>query len=188
MTTDVVFVGNGKMTTDYSDLVDSSDIIIRSQTCKNYGGLAGSGTDILCVRPSNEPFGKEVARDKKIPQGVANECTALFMAHRYPRQNLELLYKHYPRLRHLPLMCVNEESTRQLLLQHGATTKRTDNQVNPTMGMCLLHHFIEWRRPLQLSLTCVGFAWDYGYDDHDDNTERTIQQDWANAGLMEFMQ
>jgi hypothetical protein len=186
MFTNMVFVGNGEMKTDYSELVDGANLVVRSQHCENYGGFAGTKTDVLCVRPSNEPFGKDVARERKIPQQVVDDCSVLFMAYRNPRPNLELLYKNYPRLRNLPLLSVNEYPTQQLLLEHGATTKRKDKQLNPTMGMCLLHHFVDWWKPLQFGLTCVGFAWNYGYDDHDDDVERTIQQNWAAEGLMEF--
>lgn len=183
----VVFVGNGTMQTDYSDVVNSADMVIRSQGCVNYGVFAGTKTDVLCVRPSNEPFGEGMARNKDVHAYAAQDCRYVISAHRSPHPSYELLFEGYPYLRHHPMCLINEEPTRQLLLRRGATVSRDDGQLNPTMGMCLLHSFMEHQLYFSVDLTCVGFAWRYGWDDHDQNIERKIQLEWAEQGHMRFL-
>ena len=184
----MVFVGNGVMKSNLSHIVNAADFVIRSQRCHYLGDLSGSKTDMLCVRPSNEPFGVETAQNKRIPENAVTTCKCLFSAYRRPHPSFELLFKNYPSLARKPRIVVSETPTRQLLEEHGARTTRRDGQLNPTMGMCLLHHFIMRELWRWIRLSCIGFAWQYGYDDHDQDTERLIQQAWAKKGFMEFVQ
>lgn len=182
-----VFVGNGTIERDQSHIVQSADIVIRSQHCANYQGRAGNKTDILCVRPSNEPFGAETAAEKRIPQDAAKSCSHLIMCSRTPNPNIALLLKNYPTLQQTPMFSLTEDATRELLRHRGARVRRNDNQLNPTMGMCLLHYFITKELYRWVDLTCIGFAWDFKrHDDHDGDMEMTIQREWMREGWFEF--
>ena len=184
----IVFVGNGVMTHDLSHIVDAADIVIRSQHCANYLGMAGTKTNILCIRPSNEPFGTETATELRIPKQAALHCKHLLMCHRNPRPDVALLLRNYPQLRHVSMTTFSEEPTRKLLVGLGANIKRDDGQLNPTMGMVLLHQFVERKLYRTMNLCCVGFSWGYShYDDHDADIEQMIQRGWEQKGFMRFI-
>ncbi|MBU3694719.1 MAG: hypothetical protein FGM40_07825 [Rhodocyclaceae bacterium] len=51
----LVVVGNAPLTIDYSDLIDSSDVVVRMNECKNYSSFAGGKTTIICVNNMGPP-------------------------------------------------------------------------------------------------------------------------------------
>ena len=185
----IVFVGNGKMTSNLSNYIDNSFCVIRSQRCgPEYNRKAGSKTDVLCVRPSNEPYGKETAQKKLIPTQAADDCSCLFMCVRGKDPQTAVLFANYPVLKHKPMLTLNEEPARALLIKRGAVTHKQHKSINPTLGLVLLQFAVERKFYEFHKIVCVGFAWDFGkYKEHKPDTEQLIEQEWANQGFLEFI-
>lgn len=51
----IVVVGSAPLQIDYGNLVDSSEIVVRFNDCKNFGGASGQRTDIIYVNNTGSP-------------------------------------------------------------------------------------------------------------------------------------
>lgn len=51
----LTIVGNAPLQHDFSDFIDSSDCVVRFNTCKRYGGNSGTKTDILVLNNTGDP-------------------------------------------------------------------------------------------------------------------------------------
>lgn len=58
----IAIVGSGQFTTDLSSEIDSCDLVLRFNECKNYGKNCGKKTDILCVRNSGLPADRMIEK------------------------------------------------------------------------------------------------------------------------------
>lgn len=52
---EIVIIGNGDVTVDYSQLVNSADFVVRINEPRNYGGNSGTKIDALCVTNLSTP-------------------------------------------------------------------------------------------------------------------------------------
>jgi hypothetical protein len=57
----MVIVGNAPLAFDYSPLVDSADVVVRLNDCKNDVGFSGTKTTILCVSNTGAPARRYIA-------------------------------------------------------------------------------------------------------------------------------
>lgn len=51
----LIFVGSAPLRRDFSGFIDSCDCVVRFNNCKNYGGNAGTKTDILVLNNAGNP-------------------------------------------------------------------------------------------------------------------------------------
>ena len=51
----LVVVGNAPLTIDYSGLIDSADVVIRMNECKNHSSFSGTKTTVICVNNMGPP-------------------------------------------------------------------------------------------------------------------------------------
>lgn len=183
----LVFVGNGAMSRNLGDYINAATCVVRSQRCgPNFGKRSGSKTDVLCVRPSNEPWGRETAEDRLIPQKAAKECILSMLIWRHENPQTKILLRHYPSLQNKPMLMLNEEPARQLLL--GRIHKEGNDEVNPTLGMVFLKYMIDRQMYKQFDIQCAGFGWHYGpYKEHWATIEKQIHEEWASQGFLEFL-
>lgn len=52
---EIVIVGNGDVSVDYSQLIDNAHFVIRINESRNYGGHSGTKVDALCVTNLSTP-------------------------------------------------------------------------------------------------------------------------------------
>jgi len=78
----VVIVGNGQPDRDYSEAIDSHDVVVRINNATHFStGLMGRRTDVLFVRSAANPHGQLISTDApkwRIPGQVVDDAK-LFM-------------------------------------------------------------------------------------------------------------
>ena len=62
---EIVIIGNGDVTVDYSQLINSADFVVRINELRNYGGNSGTKVDALCVTNLSTP-GRLCSKNKTL--------------------------------------------------------------------------------------------------------------------------
>ena len=96
----LVIVGNAPLDSDFSEIIDSCDCVVRFNNCKNYNVNSGGKTDILILTNTGDPFKQATLKfmlKKRGKDDVKKELPYLHTAKYiwFIRPNTLFLYTHF---------------------------------------------------------------------------------------------
>lgn len=124
----ITIVGNAPLSIDYSDLVDSSDVVIRINNCKNYSAFSGKKTDYLFINNFGSPAQGYVENTSLLKNEICKKAERFFFV-----RNFDCHLEH--------LKKIGKVKLEKLLLTDYADQIVLSNRIDPEKLELLSHEF-----------------------------------------------
>jgi len=186
----LVVVGSAPLQIDYSALVDSADIVVRFNDCKNIGGASGYKTDILFVNNTGAPARRYIAERPFAQKSCCQSATIWFLRdsgiHHRHLEDMRSYFPNYPASEFDDLtdeiIKANQLQERQTFRASEAfnadffkklSSLTTTPFITPSTGILGLEHVMENPVFANYKIHVIGFGFE-GWKGHPWSAEKKL--------------
>lgn len=206
----VVLVGNAEVAKDYTDLVDTSEVVLRFNDCPNLGRNTGSRTTILCLINTGA-VGRDLYKKRGLRDFAPANGSEIWFRGR--RDNwldvlLIVLFSFHTRKKKLDygpkILAASGLSSETLYAERGhhkavrhklwaVDPQRPWKNVNPTSGFLALERVLADPRFAGHEICLVGFTWEKGSpkrtfrEQHTWDEEETLCREYEAKGTLKIL-
>lgn len=197
----IVVIGNADINSDFSNLVDSADLVIRFNEARNYGsGLTGHRCDILCLANTSHP-GRTFSKYKTIKKlQFIKDVIDIWFPHpfdytakqfwlrpfnknKFRRTDYSKFILKENKLKQKNIIFLKEDLFFEACMDLNIIQP---SSLVPSSGYMALKHIMKQYVDTQVKITVLGFAFT-GADCHPWHEEKKCVLAFSEAGLITLL-